>query len=84
MDFLDFPLVNLNLSKFLRNDIYCRYKLYSVINHNGSSYTRGHYTNYSLNFLDENWYCFDDSKITKLQKNEVKTKNAYLLFYKLN
>ncbi|OAD00670.1 hypothetical protein MUCCIDRAFT_14515, partial [Mucor lusitanicus CBS 277.49] len=57
------------------------YDLYGVDNHYGGL-GGGHYTSFAQNFEDGNWYNFDDSHVTKVDVNDVKTTAAYLLFYK--
>lgn len=41
----------------------------------------GHYVAYCKNELDNNWYEFDDTVVTKLEPADVLTKEAYVLFY---
>ena len=41
----------------------------------------GHYLAYCKNELDNNWYEFDDTVVTKLEQADVLTKEAYVLFY---
>ena len=55
------------------------YQLISVINHSSSSISSGHYTTNCL--INNQWYCFDDSHVTKLSVNNVITSEAYLLIY---
>ncbi|GAN07744.1 ubiquitin carboxyl-terminal hydrolase 4 isoform X2 [Mucor ambiguus] len=57
------------------------YDLYGVDNHYGGL-GGGHYTSFAQNFEDGNWYNFDDSHVSKVDVNDVKTTAAYLLFYK--
>jgi len=42
----------------------------------------GHYTAYCKNFVDKNWYEYDDSVVTKLNKSDIVSKAAYVLFYR--
>jgi ubiquitin carboxyl-terminal hydrolase 8 len=53
------------------------YALYAVVNHYGGT-CGGHYTSYIKK--NDSWYEFDDSTITELK--QIKTGNAYILFYK--
>ena len=46
---------------------------------NGISF--GHYYSYCKNYLDNEWYNYDDETVTKIDKNKLITKNAYMLFY---
>ncbi|KAJ3292022.1 CSN-associated deubiquitinating enzyme Ubp12 [Rhizoclosmatium sp. JEL0117] len=57
------------------------YDLFGVSNHFGGM-GGGHYTAYAKNSLDETWYNFDDSHVSKLaDANSVVTPAAYMLFY---
>lgn len=61
----------------------CVYRLYSVINHQGSL-NDGHYTTYSRNIFDDEqkWFECDDEIIKPLNSDQIKSNsNAYLLFY---
>lgn len=72
------------------------YKLNSVITHAGSSADSGHYQCFSkdeedLNLDDENWWKFNDDKITKVTRDKVEqlsgggeSDSALLLVYKAN
>ena len=42
----------------------------------------GHYTAYAQNPLDKEWYEFDDSSVSKVDKNQVVTRAAYNLFFR--
>ncbi|CAF4507662.1 unnamed protein product, partial [Rotaria magnacalcarata] len=58
-----------------------KYDLVAVSNHTGGL-TSGHYTAYSKNLQDGNWYSFDDDVVRQLNSdNNVVTKNAYILVY---
>lgn len=76
-----FPLDNLNVSEITR-DAATSYELYSVINHMGDV-GGGHYTNYSKNSITNEWYEFNDSRVSYLTnpQNEIVSENAYVLFY---
>ncbi|KAJ3328167.1 CSN-associated deubiquitinating enzyme Ubp12 [Blyttiomyces sp. JEL0837] len=56
------------------------YDLYAVSNHFGGL-GGGHYTAYAKNRLDDQWYNFDDSHVSKISEDGVMTDAAYLLFY---
>jgi len=43
------------------------YDLYAVVNHMGG-YQGGHYYCSAKNFLDRNWYEFNDKSVIKLYK----------------
>ena len=59
-----------------------KYDLYAISNQIGD-YCGGHYYSYVKSLEDNNWYNIDDTNISKLEENELVTKNAYILFYKL-
>lgn len=42
----------------------------------------GHYTSYARNHDSKEFYHFDDSFVSKVDKDSVKTRAAYLLFYR--
>ncbi|KAJ3206717.1 CSN-associated deubiquitinating enzyme Ubp12 [Clydaea vesicula] len=56
------------------------YDLFAVSNHMGGT-NGGHYTAYAKNALDLNWYCFDDSHVSKADINRIVSTSAYMLFY---
>ncbi|XP_059383662.1 ubiquitin carboxyl-terminal hydrolase 19 isoform X2 [Carassius carassius] len=92
-DMVDFPVRNLNLSKFCighKGDIQQPpiYDLYAVINHYGGM-IGGHYTAYARLPSDKNsqrsdvgWRLFDDSTVTMVEESQVVTRYAYVLFYR--
>ncbi|KAJ0235547.1 Peptidase C19 [Hirschfeldia incana] len=81
--FVDFPIHDLDLSKYVTNKeggSYL-YELYAISNHYGGL-TGGHYTAYAK-LMDENkWYVFDDSRVTAIDESKIKTKAAYVLYYR--
>ncbi|KAB2063322.1 hypothetical protein ES319_A10G208800v1 [Gossypium barbadense] len=57
------------------------YELYALTNHYGGMGS-GHYTAH-IKLLDENkWYNFDDSHISPINEEDVKSAAAYVLFYR--
>jgi ubiquitin C-terminal hydrolase len=80
---IDFPLDNLDLSKYIKGynrDSY-KYELYGVCNHMGSV-MGGHYTSYVKN-ANGKWYLYNDTHITEISKlNEIVSPKAYCLFYR--
>jgi ubiquitin carboxyl-terminal hydrolase 4/11/15 len=79
---IDFPLHNLDLSPYIysdRND--AKYDLFAVSNHYGSSGS-GHYTAFCKNFVNKAWFCFDDTKVTRLDDDKIVSNAAYVLFYR--
>lgn len=58
------------------------YDLYAVDNHFGGL-GGGHYTAFCHNKVDDHWYNYDDSRVSKASPDSVKNNRAaYLLFYK--
>ncbi|KAI9916749.1 hypothetical protein PsorP6_016774 [Peronosclerospora sorghi] len=88
--FVDFPLENLDMSPYSlekSSDKDVRYDLFAVSNHYGSM-GFGHYTAFAKSWNDGDgerypgWYSFDDSNVTPVMPNQVKSNAAYILFYK--
>ena len=80
--FVDFPIENLNMNKYIKwnsKENYI-YDLYAISLHSGWT-EGGHYTAYCKNY-DGNWYYYDDSKCTKISEKEICNENAYVLFYR--
>jgi ubiquitin C-terminal hydrolase len=79
---VDFPLKNLNLSKYVigYNKETFVYDLYGVCNHSGSV-LGGHYTSFVKNANDK-WYHFNDSSVLEIQENQILTSKAYCFFYR--
>jgi hypothetical protein len=49
---------------------------------NNNSYALLFYTAFCKNPVDESWWSFDDTKVTKVSSHsEIKTASAYILFY---
>ncbi|KAF9667055.1 hypothetical protein SADUNF_Sadunf16G0293100 [Salix dunnii] len=80
--FVDFPIHNLDLSKYLKKDGQSyTYELFAISNHYGGL-GGGHYTAFAK-LIDENrWYSFDDSRVSPVNEADIKTSAAYVLFYK--
>lgn len=62
------------------------YNLIGIIEHYGSE-SFGHYTSKCYNFIDDNWYSFNDTFVEKenipnYKDNYSKSSNVMLLFYK--
>ncbi|XP_037399625.1 ubiquitin carboxyl-terminal hydrolase 9-like [Pygocentrus nattereri] len=58
------------------------YDLYAVVNHSGDR-NGGHYNAAIKSFEDNQWYCFDDSSVTKYSVDALqKSRLAYLLMYR--
>lgn len=85
--FIDFPINNLDITKYIcnkKNDSnnYI-YDLYAV-NHHSGDLTSGHYWASCRN-LDEHWYVFNDGNVSRCNTNNIHqnliTNDAYILFY---
>ena len=87
--FIDFPIRNLDISPFISESspyfsTTIKYDLFAVSNHYGEL-EYGHYDANCLNYIDNNWYNFNDKKVEIIEENNpeiVVTKNAYVLFYR--
>eukprot|EP00158_Paraphelidium_tribonemae_P007839 Partr_v1_DN28377_c1_g1_i3_m79201 putative ubiquitin carboxyl-terminal hydrolase len=83
-NYIEYPLKDFDLAELVQGpqkgsgDLV--YDLFAVSNHFGGL-GGGHYTAYAKNALDDSWHDFDDSRVSKIDENTVKTKSAYLLFY---
>ena len=47
------------------------YELFSIVIHSGSA-NGGHYYAYIKSFEDEDWYCFNDTSVSIIDKNDIK------------
>jgi ubiquitin carboxyl-terminal hydrolase 8 len=82
-DFIDFPLENLDLSKYCSgyNPQSYVYDLYGICNHYGNT-MGGHYTAFVKN-AEKKWVHYNDEQVHILLNNSIiKTNNAYCLFYR--
>ncbi len=82
--YVSFPLDDLEMKPFVHKECknqVTQYDLSSIICHYGGS-NGGHYTCYARNYLDEEWYEFDDSYCRKVDSLTVQNIQAYVLFYK--
>jgi ubiquitin carboxyl-terminal hydrolase 2/21 len=81
--FVDFPLENLDLSKYVigyNNESFV-YDLYAVCNHSGSS-LGGHYTSFVKN-ANGKWYHYNDTSVSEVSlKQQIKSPKAYCFFYR--
>ena len=80
--FVDFPLENLNMEKYIcgPGKQYFKYDLFAVSQHYGGM-SGGHYTAVCKN-IDGNWYEYDDSNCSKVSGKNACTEAAYVLFYR--
>ncbi|XP_062200274.1 ubiquitin carboxyl-terminal hydrolase 9-like [Phragmites australis] len=83
--FVNFPIHDLNMSKYVKqtstSDQRPMYELYAVINHYGGL-GGGHYSAYAKLVEEDNWYHFDDSHVSSVNEDEIRTSAAYVLFYR--
>jgi ubiquitin C-terminal hydrolase len=80
---IDFPLENMDLSKYVigYNKYDYQYDLYGICNHSGSS-MGGHYTAYVKN-ANGKWYLFNDTNISEVTNiPSIVSSKAYCLFYR--
>ncbi|CAH9074163.1 unnamed protein product [Cuscuta epithymum] len=82
--FVNFPIHDFDVTKYVANKNNSQrqlYDLYALTNHYGGMGS-GHYTAH-IKLLDENrWYNFDDSHISPINEEDVKSSAAYVLFYR--
>jgi len=83
--FVDFPLDNLDLSKYIvgYGPSAYKYKLYGICNHYGNT-EGGHYTSFVNTGQGRNideWTHFNDADVTVGNSTGIVTQSAYCLFY---
>ncbi|PIN07052.1 Ubiquitin C-terminal hydrolase [Handroanthus impetiginosus] len=81
--YVDFPIHNLDLSNYIAQkgaQSSNRYMLYAISNHYGSM-GGGHYTAFVRHGGDR-WYDFDDSSVSPISEDKIRTSAAYVLFYR--
>ncbi|CAG9534301.1 unnamed protein product [Cercopithifilaria johnstoni] len=80
-----FPVHDLDLTPFIsnfeKNKEPVLYDLVAFITHYGANAESGHYVAYCKNEMDDNWYEFDDTVVTRLETADILSKEAYVLFY---
>lgn len=81
---VDFPIEGLDMSEYVSDK--CNkdavYDLIAVDNHFGGL-GGGHYTSCAKNYRNNEWYYFNDSRVTKMEDSkECVSGAAYLLFYR--
>ncbi|CAI9300916.1 unnamed protein product [Lactuca saligna] len=84
--FVDFPLHDLDLSTYVANNKNSHgspqvYQLYALANHYGNM-GAGHYTAHVKLINQNRWYRFDDSHVSGIIEDDVKSNAAYVLFYR--
>ncbi|KAJ0971167.1 hypothetical protein J5N97_019126 [Dioscorea zingiberensis] len=81
--FVNFPVHNLDLTKYVKKSSTTEshlYELYAISNHYGGL-GGGHYTAYAKLIDEGRWYHFDDSHVSPVGEESIKTAAAYVLFY---
>ncbi|PJF18595.1 hypothetical protein PSACC_01589 [Paramicrosporidium saccamoebae] len=81
---VDYPINGLDLRSNLPSGEHPVYDLFAVSNHHGGL-GGGHYTALAKNFVNGQWFNFDDSYVSKVDASTLQSKDtqrsAYLLFY---
>ncbi|SCV00841.1 LAMI_0G07646g1_1 [Lachancea mirantina] len=83
-DLVEFPISGFDISPFLASKEVSDSNIYDLIavdNHYGGM-GGGHYTAYVKNFADDNWYYFDDSRVSETSPEQSVSGAAYLLCYR--
>jgi hypothetical protein len=78
---IDFPVQNLDMKKFSKNNTPVNYELYAICNHVGKI-SSGHYTSICKHHLNYKWIEFDDKYVKPLNEPNLVSSKAYLLFYR--
>ncbi|KAE9973495.1 hypothetical protein EG328_004395 [Venturia inaequalis] len=80
---VDFPIDGLDLTDRVgvSDGKTLKYDLFAVDNHYGGL-GGGHYTAFAKNFLDDNWYEYNDSSVSQCSPTKAITSAAYLLLYR--
>lgn len=82
--FVSFPLKDLDLREFSSDpSAHTVYNLCAVSNHSGTT-MGGHYTAYCKNPASGEWHTFNDSRVSPMSSSQVRTSDAYVLFYELS
>jgi len=78
---IHFDLNTLNMDKYMSYEKNITYNLFGIINHSGNIFG-GHYHSFIKN--DNNkWYVYNDTQVSEIKENIVKTNKNYVLFYRL-
>jgi ubiquitin carboxyl-terminal hydrolase 4/11 len=82
-ELVDFPVTGLDLSAIAVGvqDVPPIYDLFAVSDHSGDL-GGGHYTAYAQNFLNKQWYYFNDSGVSPATSKSAVQSSAYVLFYR--
>jgi ubiquitin C-terminal hydrolase len=79
---IDFPLTDLDLSKYVRgyNPASYKYDLFGVCNHMGGV-NGGHYTSFVKNRRNQ-WIHYNDTNVDRIDSSQIVSPKAYCLFYR--
>lgn len=81
--YVDFPLKDLDLREFAAvSGERPVYNLYAVSNHTGNT-LGGHYTACCRNPALGEWYSYNDTRVNPMSSSQVRSSNAYVLFYEM-
>uniref|UniRef100_A0A3P8WGR5 Ubiquitin carboxyl-terminal hydrolase 2 n=1 Tax=Cynoglossus semilaevis TaxID=244447 RepID=A0A3P8WGR5_CYNSE len=81
--YVNFPLKDLDMQVFSSGSSeQVMYNLYAVSNHSGNA-LGGHYTAYCKNAALGEWYNYNDCRVSPMSSSQVRSSNAYVLFYEL-
>ncbi|KAI0480517.1 ubiquitin carboxyl-terminal hydrolase-like protein [Xylariaceae sp. FL0804] len=81
---VDFPVENLDIASRVQHREDGKEEVFDLIGidcHFGGL-GGGHYTATAKNFVDGQWYSFNDSSVTKQSSDRIVDNSAYLLFYR--
>jgi len=79
---VDFPVHDLDLNNYvISKDGDLKYDLFAISNHYGGL-GGGHYIAFAKNFMNNQWYKFDDSYVTEIDEDKLVSSSAYVLFYR--
>ncbi|KAK8042126.1 UCH-domain-containing protein [Apiospora rasikravindrae] len=82
--FVDFPLEGLDLTRRVQNLEDGKDEIYDLIgvDDHWGGLGGGHYTARARNFVDGQWYSYNDSSVSKTSPDKIVESSAYLLFYR--
>ena len=81
---VDFGLRGVQLGQFALpgfGNSFNRFDLYGVTNHIGSTVQNGHYTAFCYRQSSRLWYKFNDESVSVVDKDDIGTQAAYILYY---
>ncbi|KAI1267359.1 hypothetical protein F5Y18DRAFT_336069 [Xylariaceae sp. FL1019] len=81
---VEFPIENLDITSRVLQIEEGKQEIYDLIGvdcHFGGL-GGGHYTAYGKNFVDGQWYSYNDSSVSKINPERIVDSSAYMLFYR--